>query len=227
MIKVFRIIIFLLIITPSFCARAQVKDTLVIKDTAGNITATHPVKTDSAAKKQDSIIQHRHTPKGAAIRSAILPGWGQIYNNKWWKLPIVYAAVGIPIGLYVDNKKFYDQTKYAIAVSNSGTTNPDSLNKVDSRLRPLVDSHDTQTLINTRNQVRKYMDYSILFTLVFWGVNVIDATVDAHLRYFDVSNDLSFKIRPAFFPDTRAAGISVVFSLGNNHSKAISSPRLF
>jgi len=222
MAKVFRKIILILIIAMPCCALAQVKDTLIVKDTSGTIISSQPVKKEALSKK-DSAILKRHTPKGAAIRSAIIPGWGQIYNNKWWKVPIVYAAVGIPVGFYIDNKKFYDKTKYAIAVVASQTTNADSLNRVDPRLRPLVDNGDANSLLNTRNQVRKYMDYSILFTLLFWGLNVVDATVDAHLRYFDVHPDLSFTIKPAFFPDTRAAGISLVFLIGKNHPNRISS----
>jgi Family of unknown function (DUF5683) len=217
----FQIVLVLLMLIP-VCTLAQKKDTVIVKDSSGAIISNHPIKTDSSIKnnKKDSAILHRHTPKGATIRSAIIPGWGQIYNNKWWKLPLVYAAVGIPIGFYVDNKKFYNETNYAIAVVANGTTDPDSLNKVDPKLRPLVDAKDEQALLNTRNEVRKNMDYSILFTLFFWGLQVVDATVDAHLRYFDISPELSFKIKPAYFPDSRAVGISMAFNL---HKK---SPRL-
>ena len=215
-----QIVLVLLILIP-VCTVGQVKDTVIVKDSSGAIITEKPIKTDSTIKlsKKDSAILHRHTPRGAAIRSAIIPGWGQIYNNKWWKLPLVYAAVGIPIGFYVDNKKFYDKTKYAITVAANNTTNLDSLNKVDSRLRPLVDAGDVQSLLNTRNEVRKDMDYSILFTLFFWGLQVVDATVDAHLRYFDISNDLSFRVRPAYFPDSKAIGISMAFNLHKKESK--------
>ncbi len=214
-----QIILLLLMLLP-VCMHAQVKrDSLVVKDTSGKIIASHPIQVDTTNKKKDSALAHRHTPKGAAIRSAILPGWGQIYNNKWWKLPLVYTAVGIPIYLYVDNRKFYKDCNYAIAVVESGTTNPDSLDKVNSKLRPLVDAHDTQSLLNERNQVRKYMDYSILFTLFFWGLQVVDATVDAHLRYFDISNELSFKVKPVFFPDTKAVGVGLAFNLHKKGEK--------
>src|SRR5215831_2796733 len=100
-----QIVLVLLILIP-VCMHAQVKrDTLVVKDSSGNIIAPHPIQPDTSNKKKDSALLKRHTPKGAAIRSAILPGWGQIYNNKWWKLPLVYTAIGIPVYLYFDNRK--------------------------------------------------------------------------------------------------------------------------
>jgi hypothetical protein len=214
-----QIVLVLLISAPVFMHAQVKKDTLVVKDSSGNIVAPHPIQADTTNKKKDSAQAHRHTPKGATIRSAILPGWGQVYNNKWWKLPLVYTAVGIPIYLYVDNRKFYNDCNYAIAIVANGTTNPDSLNKVNPKLRPLVDAGDSQSLINTRNEVRKDMDYSILFTLFFWGLQVVDATVDAHLRYFDISNELSFKMKPVFFPDTRALGVGLVFNLHKKGEK--------
>src|SRR5690348_15326371 len=77
-----QIILLLLMLLP-VCMHAQVKrDSLVVKDTSGKIIASHPIQVDTTNKKKDSALAHRHTPKGAAIRSAILPGWGQIYNNK-------------------------------------------------------------------------------------------------------------------------------------------------
>src|SRR5829696_3044734 len=61
----------------------------------------------------DSMIKVEHSPRKAAIRSAILPGWGQIYNRKYWKLPIVYAALGVTGYIFVDNLKVYKDLKIA------------------------------------------------------------------------------------------------------------------
>jgi hypothetical protein len=91
---------------------------------------------------------------------------------------------------------------------------------VHAQLRPLVDSKAQSSLLRYRNEFRKNMDYSILFTLLIWGLNIVDATVDAHLKGFNVSDDLTLK--PALLPGN-TPGISLVFSLGKNHSNAISS----
>lgn len=221
MIKVLLIISWALAL-PFFVA-AQNKDTLIVKDTSGNIVigarpdTTNKIKVDTAEKK-------KHSPGKAALRSAIFPGLGQIYNKKYWKLPIVYTAVGIPVALFFDNKTWYNRSRYALAVaaSTSDPPNADSLSAVHSQLRPLVDAKSTNSILRYRNEFRRNMDYSILFTLLFWGLNIVDATVDAHLKGFDVSDDLNASIRPALLPGN-AVGFTIAFTLGNSKTKTISS----
>ena len=162
-----------------------------------------------ATKKVDTIP--RHNPRKAAIRSAIIPGWGQVYNGKYWKVPIVYTAIGIPVGLFVYNKKWYDRTNYAYAVSLSPNPSPDSLSKVHPDLLPLVERGASSSLVNYRNDFRKNMDYCVLFFLLAWGLNIVDATVDAHLKEFNVSPDLSLKIKPVM--SNNNYGIGLVFDL--------------
>jgi hypothetical protein len=208
-----------------FFGAAQDKDTLIVKDSSGNIVIG--ARPDTANKiKVDTAARRKHSPRTAAIRSAIFPGLGQIYNKKYWKLPIVYAAVGIPVGLYFNNKTWYDRTRYALAVVASPNPSADSLANVHSQLRPLVDAEAQGSLQRYRNEFRRNMDYSILFTLLFWGLNIIDATVDAHLKGFDISDDLKVSIRPALLPGN-AAGLTLAFTLGKSKPKTISSPPHF
>ncbi len=204
-----------------FFAAAQKKDSLIVKDTAGNITIGAKPDT-SKIIKVDTAVMRKHSPRKATLLSAIMPGLGQIYNKKYWKVPIVYAAVGIPIGLYFNNKTWYDRTRYALAVVISPGPTQDSIDAVHSQLRPLVDQKAEGSILRYRNEFRKNMDYSILFTLLFWGLNIIDATVDAHLKGFDISDDLNVQIRPALLPGN-AAGLTLSFTLGNTKAKTISS----
>jgi hypothetical protein len=178
-----------------------------------------PVKSDTAVKK-------KHSPRKAAIRSAIFPGWGQFYNKKYWKVPLAWAAVGIPAGLFVYNKNWYDRIRYALqVVANGSQNNPDSMGKVHEQLKPLVARGLTTSLLNYRNEYRRNMDYSILFGLLLWGLNVVDATVDAHLRDFDVSENISLRVSPAVLPGN-VPGVSFVFTLGaNNRAKTLPSLR--
>src|SRR5690242_9499565 len=97
---------------------AQRKDSLVVKDSLGTITIGNKPDT-SKPVKADSVTRKKHSPRKAAISSAILPGLGQIYNKKYWKVPIVYTAIGIPVALYINNQKWYNRTKYALAVVSS------------------------------------------------------------------------------------------------------------
>ena len=91
--------------------------------------------------------------------------------------------------------------------------NPDSLSKVHPELLPFVERGRTTELVNYRNEFRRNMDYSVLFFLVFWGLNIVDATVDAHLKGFDVTPDLSLKIKPGFNPTSNTYGVSLVFDI--------------
>lgn len=212
-------------------ATAQGKDSLIVRESGvvsmkadtGKPAKAAPKKIDSL-KKTDTV--KRHSPRKAALRSAIIPGWGQIYNKKYWKVPIVYAAVGIPAYLYVDNKRWYDRTRYALAVvANKSYNNPDSMAKVHSRLKPLVDLRSENSLLNYRNEFRKNMDYSILFGLLFWGLNIVDATVDAHLKGFNVNDDISLRVKPTLIPISNSPGVSFVFTIGKTQPKTLPSLR--
>jgi hypothetical protein len=228
MIRAF-LVIALSIVMPLLALSQQRKDTIppvkkVANDTTGKIAEKTAIKTVAA----DTTKKPKHDPRKAAIRSAIIPGWGQIYNKKYWKVPIVYAAIGIPAYLVVDNNKWYNRTRYALALITSNTSGSaswqDSLNNVHPQLKHFVEEKNSSSVINYRNEFRRNMDYSILFGLLFWGLNVVDATVDAHLKDFDVSEDLTLRIQPALLPGN-AAGISFVFTIGNTRPKTITSLR--
>lgn len=196
---------------------------LTINDTNGKVIEERPSKIDTT-KLKDSIVKPKHSPRKAAIRSAIIPGWGQIYNKKYWKVPLAVAAVAIPAYLVYYNQEWYNRTRNAVKVAAAGNNLPVFLDQVDPQLLPLVKSGSVNSLINYRNEFRRNRDYAILVGLLLWGLNVVDATVDAHLKDFDVSDDLSLRIQPALLPGN-AAGLSLVFTIGNNRPKTISSLR--
>ena len=154
-----------------------------------------------------------HSPRKAAIRSAILPGWGQIYNKKYWKLPIVYGAIGTSAGIFFYNLSQYRATRFAYRVKyNMRVSGTDSTlySQIRDNLKPIGE----QALQFYRNQFRRDIDYSALFIILLWGLNVVDAAVDAHLKSFDVSPDLSLRIRPGYSDLARTNGISLVLTIG-------------
>ena len=169
------------------------------------------------AVKKDSV--RKHSPRKAAIRSAILPGLGQIYNRKYWKLPLVYAAVGIPTYLIFYNKQWYDHARYALSVASDPPVDSQELASVHPELRALTAGGQVNALRNYRDEFRKNMDYSILITILAWGLNIIDATVDAHLKDFDVSDEISMLVKPVIMTGTRAPGLSLVFSLKDKNQQ--------
>lgn len=179
-------------------------DTVQYNDTA--IVKT-PTGTDTVVKKRV------HSPRTATLRSLMVPGLGQIYNRKYWKVPIVYGAIGFPMYLYFYNKKWHSRTKYALdIVVQEKYNDPVAMAAVHPDLRVLVDSRAQGSLVDYRNQFRKDMDYSILFTILMWGLNVVDATVDGHLKGFDVSEDLSLKIKPSMINGGMTPGVAFVIN---------------
>ncbi len=213
-------ILILLCIGQYVCA--QITDTLPPEDINSIKTENLPVFADTlhyndtiikntTAGRDTIIVKKVHSPKKATIYSAVLPGLGQVYNKKYWKVPIVYAAIGIPTGLFFYNKKYYNASRYALSiVANNRFANADSMAKVDPQLKPLVQPGFDNSIINYRNQFRRDMDYSVLVTLLMWGLNIVDATVDGHLKGFDVSDDLTLKIQPAIIPGTMVPGVLFV-----------------
>jgi hypothetical protein len=179
---------------------------------------------DSLAKK-DSFAVKKHDPAKATLYAAIFPGLGQIYNKKYWKLPLVYAAVGIPTYEFIHNRSNYNKYRYALSVLTNGQfNNQAATSKIDPKIyRDMVSflqTSDSTTLaaglMIVRNQYRQWEDYSVLFFLLFYALQIVDATVDAHLKEFNVSSDLSFHFQPAGAspgPNPGGMGLSVVFNI--------------
>jgi hypothetical protein len=168
---------------------------------------------DSAAiieKKVDSVLLH-HSPRKAAMRSAILPGWGQAYNKKYWKIPIVYAALGTSGGIFVYNITWYRRFRDAYRILyNRDTAN---FPNIHPRLESYVRFNDHPGLRYNRDEFRRNVDYSIVAFVILWGLNVVDASVDAHLKTFDVSPDLSLRVVPGYSTMAGTNGVSLVLSL--------------
>ena len=170
-------------------------DTVVTKNSADSGKSL--LALDTTSKKFD--------PRKATFRSLVLPGWGQAYNKKYWKIPIVYGALGTTVGVFLYNIKTYKLLRKAVILRSD--TIPGNDNQVAAQFQGL----STESIRIYRNAFRQNIDYSVLVFLVFWGLNVVDATVDAHLKGFDVSSDIGLKLRPGFNYTTNSAGMSLVF----------------
>ncbi len=163
--------------------------------------------TKKPIKKKERI--ETFNPRTAIIRSAIIPGWGQITNKKYWKLPIVYGALGTTTYLFFRNLRQFNNAKTAYALAIDGDpTNDDQIKQ------PYYSVKDQPERIKTfRNDVRQNVDYSVLFFILFWGMNVADAAVDAHLKTFNVSDNLSLQINAGFSPLANTNGINILINL--------------
>lgn len=191
--------------------------------TVHNATDTLPkIRVDSLAKvapvvsnvdKVDSVLKH-HSPRKAAIRSALVPGLGQIYNKKYWKLPIVYGALGVSGAVFVYNLKNYRDLRFAYRARINAMPPPQGQRDSSglARIRPDLQGFQANDLQTLRNEFRRNIDYSALVFVLLWGLNVVDATVDAHLKSFDVSPDLSFKIKLGPSQMAGTNGISLILA---------------
>ncbi len=182
---------------------------------------TTPAKAADSTKKKNTNIflkadpAKAYNPRIATYRSAILPGWGQYTNKKYWKIPIVYAALGITGYIFFRNVKQYNEAKKSyINAIDQDTSNDYQIPEPYYTVRLQPDRIKT-----FRNQVRQNVDYSVLFFIAFWGLNVVDATVDAHLKTFDVSDDLSLQIKPGYSELANTNGISIVLHIGKTRTK--------
>lgn len=174
-------------------------------------TAAPPAK-KPVLNKYDSAMK-AHSPRVAAIRSALVPGLGQIYNKKYWKLPIIYGALGTCAGIFIYNFKNYKDTRFAYRVRyNMRVNRTDSslFAQIKDNLKPLSE----ESLKFYRDQFRRDIDYSALVFILLWGLNVVDATVDAHLKSFDISPDLSLQFKPGYSELAKTNGLSIVLKIG-------------
>lgn len=168
----------------------------------------------NSIKKIDTL--HRHNPRLATKYSAIFPGLGQIYNKQYWKLPIVYGALAIPVATYIYNDDLYNKTKFAYTARFKEANGDNSdVAKID----PVLKNLSLGSLQSYRNGFRKDRDYSILWFILGWGLNVVDATVSGHLKEFDVSSNLAISIKPMVQPQFRQSGLSLQLHFKNAQSK--------
>jgi len=183
---------------------AQESDSLIVQ------TVEESISSDTVAPLKTEKI---HSPKKAAWMSAVLPGLGQGYNKKYWKIPIVYVGfAGTSVGIWYFHKEFkYYRDEYR-----------NRLNEKTDLLRLELKGMSNENVNANKQLNQRNMEIFILVTGVWYLLNIVDAVVDAHLFSFDVSDDLTMSIFPLFQPNymgtssfgkSPTAGISFVFNL--------------
>ena len=139
-------------------------------------------------------------PKKAGLYSAILPGAGQVYTKKYWKVPIIYGGL-ITSAYYINESNDFYQLYKSTYLNRLDGDFTDNLNYSDSDLRTLTEHYRRNREVS-----------ALLFTLTYI-LNIVDASVNAHLFDYDVSEDLSLHIQPVYFSKENASGISLSFNL--------------
>ncbi|MGC9341713.1 MAG: DUF5683 domain-containing protein [Bacteroidales bacterium] len=126
-------------------------------------------------------------PQKAALYSALLPGWGQIYNEKYWKLPIVYAGFGTFIYFIDRNSRYYKDLRQKLI-------------DPDYEMKYFEGDFTEDQLTRGKDLYKRWRDLSIIGTGAFYILQIIDATVDAYLFDWDVGEDISLRLEPSATP---------------------------
>ena len=192
------------------------RDTVVVADSTMMLTAT-------LDKEVKPVINYKlkfnPDPMRAMWLSALCPGAGQIYNRRYWKLPIVIGAfVGLTYGTSWNNRMLNDYSK---AYRDITDNDPNTRSYMDF-YPPTVKESDldkswlTSTLKSRKDYYRRYRDICIISIAAVYLLNVIDAYVDASMMHFDVSDDLSMRLQPAVidtsFSRFPSVGLGCAFS---------------
>ncbi|MDR2084042.1 MAG: DUF5683 domain-containing protein [Bacteroidales bacterium] len=140
-------------------------------------------------------IPKKHSPKKAGWYSTALPGLGQGYNKKYWKIPIIWAGFGATGYFIYTNAVQMSKAKAAYIWMSNGSEGEAPNN--------LVNEYDSPAkLLSVYNQYTSNVELFAVITLAWYALNIIDAVVDAHLKDFNVSDDLSINISPFVIPPT-------------------------
>lgn len=135
-------------------------------------------------------------PSRAAFYSAVLPGLGQAYNHSYWKIPIVYAAIGTGVYAYTFNNNEYHRFRDAFKRRRAGFTDDEFYDLNNSGVEPGNPDFSDQALQDAQDRYQRDRDLALLITIGLYALNIIDANVDAHLKQFNVDDDLGLDIRP-------------------------------
>ena len=178
--KLFLRFLFVMIFQFFFTQNVEKKDSLQTADEiVTDIEMLHQKKTPS-----------KLSPKKAGWRSAIVPGWGQYYNQKYWKIPIIWGAIGTGVGFIIWNQKEYKRYRNAFEAELNGQPHEFSG----------ISGLDLKTALgNAQDSKRRYRDYAIAITAGIYLLNIIDAVVDAHLHEGRKDPDLA--ISPVILHD--------------------------
>ncbi|PKD16823.1 hypothetical protein APR41_08460 [Salegentibacter salinarum] len=170
-----RVLSFLFFLLLVFTLTAQ-EDSLMVET---------PVNQDTISEEKDYKPYNALAPAKAAFYSAILPGLGQAYNGRYWKIPLVYAGIGTGVYFYINNNKEWNRYRDAYKDRLAGRKDEFTVNG-DQRITD-------DGLIRAQEFYRRNKEISILVTAGFYVLNIIDANVDAHLQQFNVSEDLTLQ----------------------------------
>ena len=191
---------------------AMPMDTVVIEDSLeyGKMTF---VKNEVPLEMERDWDSWRPDPQRALWLALVIPGGGQIYNRKYWKLPIVYGGfVGCIYAMMWNNMMYkdYSQAYLDIMDDDPGTASYNKFLHLGRQITSANEDRYKQIFKSRKDKYRRWRDLSFFCMIGVYAVSVIDAYVDAELSSFDISKDLSMKVRPTVI------GSKMGYAIGSN-----------
>nr|WP_286943831.1 DUF5683 domain-containing protein [Allomuricauda sp.] len=177
-----------------FCQEDDKKGDEKVKDSLSAEFKKKGVVVEAASFESQAI--NPLAPSKAAFYSAVLPGLGQIYNKRYWKAPIVWGAIGTGIYVYSFNNAEYNRYRDAFKRRKAGFTDDEFFDlgaPDEGKTEPDVSD---SALEDAQERFQRDRDLALLITIALYALNIIDANVDAHLKQYNVDENLSFDIRP-------------------------------
>jgi hypothetical protein len=176
------------------------------KDSITDVKKVQDLKISGNIKTTQGIYDPL-APSKAAFYSAIFPGLGQIYNKKYWKAPIVWGALAIPVYYYQINNRDYSRFRNAYRLRQNGLTDEFTINGVETV--------STETLETAQEQLRENRDFSILSGIIIYILQIVEASVNAHLMQFNTDDNLTFKptlIQDPISFDAPTVGLTIKYN---------------
>ncbi len=167
--------------------------------TAFQVAEAMPLAKEASIKK----LKFQPDPKRAGLYAALIPGMGQLYNRQYWKMPIVFATMGTTIYFVIKRNNEYQRYRKAyVSRIAFGTNSTDEFQGVLS----------TEGIKQYQDEAKQSMDMMVVYTLIGYAGQIMEAISAAHLRNFDISKDLSMQVRPLLTPiNTFGVGLVVNF----------------
>ena len=190
---------FFFILLMSFLqVNAQKRDSVAKPNDTGKVKIPFKTKFNNSVKEIGGLFKDTtelQPARKAVLRSAILPGWGQVRNKHWWKVPLIYGGfVGLGL-VYNFNNQFY---KDFLSESQFRKRNPNT-NPLDVFLRPENRGISDQQIFGAKDFYRRNRDLTLYGSVLFYGVQLAEAYTSARLATFDVSDDLSLRFKPSIY----------------------------
>ena len=204
------ILIFILLFSLKIFAQVSPKDTIRVENYPTDSISTKTSESDvqvltdiQEANAAPKIV--KYNPTKAGLYSAVLPGLGQYYNKKYWKIPIVWGGIGTGVGIVLWNQKRYTRYRNAFIAQLNGQTHEFSD----------IPGITADALGRVQDRAKRQRDYAIAVTGLVYVLNIVDAVVDAHLYEGRKDPDLALKptvIYDEFGQQNSKAGLSLSYN---------------